>query len=71
MTVHRLFGVDLQAGAKLSDMLVKRGLEPAFAKPAALQPLGRERLHARDEIAHREIRRTQQLERPRGAPALR
>src|SRR5207248_5038715 len=43
MAVHRLLGVDLQAGAKLSDMLVKRGLEPAFAKLAALQPLGRER----------------------------
>src|SRR5260221_1131892 len=68
--VDRFFGVELPAGAKLSDMLVKGRLEPALAQPATFHPLPRKRAHALHQLAHRQVRRTEELERPGGAAPL-
>src|SRR4029453_18804197 len=39
------FGVDLHPVAKLTDVFMKRGLEPAFAQTAAIEPPRSKRVH--------------------------
>ena len=70
MAVERRLGVELQAGAKLSDMLVKGRLEPAFTQAAALQPLRSERAHSLHQVADRQVRRTEELKWTRRAASL-
>src|SRR5262249_25456797 len=45
IVVAGAFSVNLHAIAKLADVFVKRGLEPAFAQVATLQPLRRQGIH--------------------------
>ena len=70
MVVEAPLGVDLNAAAELSDMLVEGRLEPAFAKRAAGEPFGRERAHLGDHGLRVDVGRTEQLQRPRRAAAF-
>src|SRR5690606_19431247 len=71
VVVRRILDVDLHAVAECADVLVERRLEPAIAEPAAVEPARRERAHRRDELARVDVRRAEELERPRRPAALR
>src|SRR4029079_754946 len=62
--------MDEQTAAHLADMLVERRLECDVTQLASGEPIGRELLHLRHDFEGIDVRRSEQLERSGGTPAL-
>src|SRR5207342_207150 len=71
MIVGGAFSVDLHAVAKLTGVLMKRGLKPALAQATTFEPLRCEGFHFLHDRPRVDIGRTEQFKRSRGAAPFR